>query len=322
MLPRTTLGLRKGPSGSALAARPRPGQDAPDLSADTTDDKQLLEEVFVGRDGAFEELLARYRSLVYSVFAAPGFRFPRDFLDDLFQSFVLALANRDYRKLRAYQGRNSASLATFLQVVATRFALDERRKFQRHPRGRGQAGMQDDELVWEFEDPDAPAPAATSLDQEELDTFHSLLFLLDWKRISAILWVFRDVQRERIAEVMATSRANIDALYKRGKDQMTRFFAEDAYPKRGRGPDPEVLTEAVSDALARLLPVPTRALYEGLLQPGAKRRALLGLVILDYPRFLCTRVELARLAGTEDVEAACLDVLGELADRTGATNGR
>jgi DNA-directed RNA polymerase specialized sigma24 family protein len=292
------------------------------LSADTTDDKQLLKQVFAGREGAFEELLARYRALVYSVFAAPGFRFPRDFLDDLFQSFVLALANRDYRKLRAYQGRNSASLATFLQVVATRFALDERRKWARHPRGRGQAGMDDDEFIWEFEDEEGPAPADSSLDQEELDTFHNLLFLLDWKRISAILWVFRDVQRERVAEVMATSRANIDALYKRGKDQMAKFYADDAYPKRPRRPDPEVLTGPVTTALTKLLPVPTRALYEALLQPGAKRAALLGLVVLDYPRFLCNRAELARLADTQDVEAACLAVLGELAERTGASNGR
>lgn len=292
------------------------------MSAKREDDKQLLEQVFAGREGAFEEFLARYRALVYSVFAAPGFKFPRDYLDDLFQSFVLALANRDYRKLRAYQGRNAATLATFLQVVATRFALDERRKWTRHPRGRGQGDRQDDELIWEFEDPDGPDPAGSSLDQEELDTFHNLLFSLDWKRISAILWVFRDVQRERIAEVMATSRANIDALYKRGKDQMAKLYATNAYPKRTRRPDPEVLTEPVSAALTRLLSVPTRTLYEGLLQAGAKRRALLGLVVLDSPRFLCSRAELARLADTEDVEAACLDILGELAERAGAGNGR
>jgi RNA polymerase sigma factor (sigma-70 family) len=286
------------------------------------DEKELLDGVFAGVDGAFARLLERYRPLIYSVFAAPGLSFPRDFHDDLFQSFVLALRNADYRKLRAFEGRNDCSLATFLQVVATRFALDERRKFRRQPRGFGEAGREDDEPLREIEDPHDSHPDAASLDKEQLDIFHNLLFSLDWKRVSAVLWVFRDVQRERIADVMATSRANIDALYKRAKDQMASFVSAGAYSRLPRLPDATVLTPDVRRALRELLDVPPADLQECLLQNGAKRRALLGLVLILYPRFNCNRRELARLTKLpeEAVEAECLSVLAEVASRARSTS--
>jgi RNA polymerase sigma factor (sigma-70 family) len=276
------------------------------------DEKELLTQVFDGVPGAFEALLERYRGLVFSIFAAPGFGFPRDYLDDVFQSFVLALSKNDYRKLRSFEGRNAATLATFLQVVATRFALDERRRWRRQPRGRGEAGQDDDDPSWELEDEEGRSPEQPSLDREQADIFHNLLFSLDWKRVSAVLWVFRDVPRERIAEVMSTSRANIDALYKRAKDQMARFYAEGSYRRRGRSADPDVLVPAVVERLQYLLRHSASDLTEALLRPGAKRRALIGLVLLDYPRYLCSSGELARMGKIS--KAAVPDLAREILD--------
>ncbi len=284
-------------------------------------EKVLLERVFREDPGAFEELLDRYRALIYSVFQGPAFHFPHDYMDDLYQSFVLALRKDDYRKLRAFEGRNSCSLATFLQIVTTRFGLDERRKWRRHPRGRGMAGV--DEAVtpvMEQEDPDAEPVDTSSLRKEEIDIFHNLLFSIDWKRISAVLWVFHGVERERIADVMATSRANIDALYKRAKDQMTDLYQSGAGSRNVRAPDPQVLTTEVTAALRRLLAFPSSSAREKLLEPGAKRQALLGLVLLEYPRFRCSAAELAKIAETEDVPGACLELLTGLEARL-AANG-
>ena len=281
------------------------------------DEAELLQRVFAREPGAFEALLERYRALIYSVFHGPSFRFPYDYMEDLYQGFVLALSRDDYRKLRAFEGRNKASLATFLQVVTTRYALDERRKWRRHPRGWGDAGRDDDEPRFEQADTTTPPPDAPTLEQEQLDTFHNLLFSLDWKRISAVLWVFRDVQREFIAEVMSTSRANIDALYKRAKDQMTDLFAGGAGERQVRRADPEVLTPEIQEALRGLLVHPLQRIHQALLQPGAKRDALLGMVLAEYPRFLCSRAELAKIAGKEPVEQACLRVLAETRRRLG-----
>ena len=281
-------------------------------------EQQLLSQVFAREPGAFEALLEQYRSLIYSVFWSPGFDFPRDYHDDLFQGFVIKLAANDFHKLRAFEGRNACSLATFLQVVATRYALDERRRWRRHPRALGRGGH-DDEPAFEHADPAAAPPERPSLDREQIDAFHNLLFSLDWKRVSAVLWVFREVSREQIAEVMGTSRPNIDALYKRAKDQMTLLYSQGSYRRRAREVDPLVLTPAVEARLRVLLGVPSRTLFGAVLQPGAKRRALLGLVLLDFPRFRCSQAELARLARVPagEVEATCLSVLDELLERTG-----
>jgi RNA polymerase sigma factor (sigma-70 family) len=277
-------------------------------------DKALLKLVLDHEPGAFEAFLERYRSLMFSVLYGKGFGFPRDYIEDIYQSLVLALSRRDYHRLRSFEGRNNCSVATFLQVVTTRFALDELRKWKRHPRGRGQHG-DEDQLDLQIEAPLGAGPVSESLEREELDLFHNLLFALDWKRVSVVLWVFRGIARERVAEVMDTSRANIDALYKRAKDQMTQRFADGAYAKHRRAADAEVLGPRVRELLRPLLDVPTRILREALLQPESKHRALLGLVLLEYPHFLCSAEEIQRLAEQESGPRVCESVLEELSER-------
>ena len=286
----------------------------PDREQMKADEKELLQRVLTSQPGAFEDFLERYRALIYSVFYGRGYDFPADYMNDVYQSFVLALRNQDYRKLRAFQGRNNCSLATFLQVVASRFALDELRKWKRHPRGRGSA-QDDDEFLSDFEDTGDVDPVRTSLDQEQVDIFHNLLFSLEWKRISVVLWVLRGIQREVVADVMDTSRANIDALYKRAKDQMTRFFAEGTYSRERREADPRVLTPDMKAAMRRLLRVPPRKLWKALLLPAAKERAILGLILAHYADYLCTLEELERLAGGADPILLGLEVLDEVGQR-------
>jgi hypothetical protein len=77
----------------------------------------------------------------------------------------------------------------------------------------------------------------------------------------------------------------------------------------------------VVDLLQRLLRHSGRELTEALLQPGAGRRALVGLVLLDYPRFLCSTAELARMARARkpDVPALAREVLEEVLVRVERT---
>lgn len=276
------------------------------------DEKELLQRVLAEEPGAFDDFLERYRALIYSVFYGRGYKFPADSMDDVYQSFVLALTAKEFHKLRAFQGRNNCSLATFLQVVASRFALDELRKFKRHPLGRGGLG-DDDDMNLDVEDPRNADPLRETIDQEQVDIFHNLLFSLEWKRISAVLWVFRGVTRETIAEVMSTSRANIDALYKRAKDQMARAFDDGAYSRQRREADPRLLTPELKDLMRRLLRVPPRKLWIALLEPDTKETAVLGLIMANYADYLVTYEELSRLLGGADPVAASIKVLSRAA---------
>lgn len=281
------------------------------------DEKDLLERVIGEQPGAFDEFLERYRALVYSVLYGKGFGFPSDYMDDIYQSFVVALTKDNYRKLRAFQGRNNCSLATFLQVVTTRFALDELRKWKRHPRGRGLAGMDDDELVVEVADPHGNTPLQENLESERIDLFHNLLFALEWKRISVVLWVFRGIARETVAEMMDTSRANIDALYKRAKDQMAAAFAEGDYSTERREEDPRVLTPEIQRLRRRLLDAPPQDLNRALLQPAVKQKAVIGLVMANYSHFKITLEELERLTLKDPTLPAAEQALADAASELG-----
>lgn len=280
------------------------------------DEKLLIDRVVAAEPGAFDDFLERYRALIYSVLYSRGFRFPNDYLDDIYQSFVLAVAKDNFRKLRAFQGRNNCSLATFLQIVATRFALDELRKWKRHPRGRGLAG-DDEELARQIQDPRGNTPLLENLDSERIDIFHNLLFDLEWKRVSVVLWVFRGVARETIADVMSTSRANIDALYKRAKDQMARAFSGGSYSRKRREPDDRVLTPDVRQALHALLQIPPPELHRALLQSGAKERAVIGLILINYSHFKCSIEDLGRISRETSPSEILSSVLAELTSEVG-----
>ncbi|MFT7462892.1 MAG: RNA polymerase sigma factor (sigma-70 family) [Pseudohongiellaceae bacterium] len=276
------------------------------------DEKLLIDRVLAEEEGAFNDFLTRYRALIYSVLYKRGFGFPNDYLDDIFQSFVLAVAKDNFRKLRAFQGRNNCSLATFLQVVTTRFALDELRKWKRHPRGRGQVS-DGDEATLQIEDPRGNTPLLENLDSERIDLFHNLLFDLEWKRISVVLWVFQGISRETIADVMATSRANIDALYKRAKDQMAQAFADGEYSRDRREVDDRVLVTDVRRALRGLVGTPRQELHSGLLQPGVKERAVIGLILSNYSHFKCSSEELQRMSKGSQMPDLLHSVLADLA---------
>ncbi|GJM21931.1 MAG: hypothetical protein DHS20C15_18460 [Planctomycetota bacterium] len=278
------------------------------------DEQALIDSVLAREDGAFDAFLDRYRSLFYSVLYGKGFAFPRDYVEDVYQSLILAITKDDYRKLRAFTGRNNCSLATFLQVVTTRFALDELRKWKRHPRGRGREADPDDSVL-QVEDPRPHGPVDENLSQERIDIFHNLLFALEWKRISVVLWVFRGVTRERIADVMSTSRANIDALYKRAKDQMTQRFADGEYSSGHREPDDDLLVPDVESRLVELLQHPTSKLQEALLVDDSKQRALIGLLLLRYPEYRVSLEELGRIDPKGTPVATAISVLDDLLAR-------
>ena len=276
------------------------------------DEKLLIDRVLAAEEGAFDDFLTRYRALIYSVLYKRGFGFPHDYLDDIYQSFILAVAKDDFRKLRAFQGRNNCSLATFLQVVTTRFALDELRKWKRHPRGRGQAA-DNDEATLQIEDPHGNTPLLENLDAERLDLFHNLLFNLEWKRVSVVLWVFQGVTRETIADVMATSRANIDALYKRAKDQMAQAFADGNYSRERRETDDRVMVTDVRRALRGLVGTPRQQIHRALLQSGAKERAVLGLILSNYSHFNCSLEEFESISKGSSMPETLHTVLADLA---------
>ena len=114
-----------------------------------------------------------------------------------------------------------------------------------------------------------------------------------------------------VADVMATSRANIDALYKRAKDQMARAFAQGEHSTARREADPRLLTPAIQRLRRDLLDTSPPDLNRALLQPATKERAVMGLVMSNYDRFKVSLEEMEQLARGADPLQVIEEVLGE-----------
>ena len=123
---------------------------------------------------------------------------------------------------------------------------------------------------------------------------------------------FREIVRGKIKDNLRKYISQGELIGKKGKDAVAIPVPQVEIPHFRHGSKQQGgVGEGEGDVGDTLGP--------GEPQPGAKRRALLGLVLLDYPRFRCSQAELARLAKVRppEVEATCLSILDELAERVG-----
>jgi RNA polymerase sigma factor (sigma-70 family) len=76
---------------------------------------------------AWKEFLQKYSRLIYSyihnIIRIKGYIFDASVVEDIFHEIISSLIKDNYRKLKTYQGRNNASLASWLRQVTINFCL-------------------------------------------------------------------------------------------------------------------------------------------------------------------------------------------------------
>lgn len=96
------------------------------------DEQELLRRCLRHDKGAWDEFVSRYSRLIYnyihSVFRVKGSSLSQDTAADIFQEIFLNLTKENFRKLRQFEGRNNASLASWLRIITINFCLDYLRK--------------------------------------------------------------------------------------------------------------------------------------------------------------------------------------------------
>ncbi len=122
---------------TAMSARRR-AADAPESTASAHEKGySFLARCRAGEPGVREEFVAEYGALVRfamsSVLRQSGSAHDVEDTEDLFQNLLLAFFEDDCRRLKLYDGRSGASLATFIRVCATRQTLDYLRSVRRQP---------------------------------------------------------------------------------------------------------------------------------------------------------------------------------------------
>ena len=85
---------------------------------------------------AWEEFLQKYSRLIYSyinsIIRIKGRAFEPSVVEEIFHEIIASLIQNNFKKLKTYQGKNKASLASWLRQVTINFSLDYLRKNKYH----------------------------------------------------------------------------------------------------------------------------------------------------------------------------------------------
>jgi RNA polymerase sigma factor (sigma-70 family) len=81
---------------------------------------------------AWEEFLQKYSRLIYSyinsIIRIKGRVFEPSVIEEIFHEIIASLIQNNFKKLKTFQGKNKASLASWLRQVTINFSLDYLRK--------------------------------------------------------------------------------------------------------------------------------------------------------------------------------------------------
>jgi len=81
---------------------------------------------------AWKEFLQKYSRLIYSYIYSTirikGYVFDHSVVEEIFSEIISLLIKDNFKKLKTYQGRNNATLASWLRQVSINFCLDYLRK--------------------------------------------------------------------------------------------------------------------------------------------------------------------------------------------------
>ena len=106
-------------------------------NANQETDIALLGRVLDGENSAWQELLRRYRGLVYRCISKAtgrvGAQLCEDDQDEIFAEFCMNLLRKDMKKLRAFDPDRGVKLSTWLGLLAINTAYDCLRKRSRYP---------------------------------------------------------------------------------------------------------------------------------------------------------------------------------------------
>jgi len=133
------------------------------------DDEALIEACLIGDEAAWEQLLARYSNLIYSI--PLRFRFGEAVAEEIFQEVCLIVLEKlDTLRDREY-------FKTWLVTIVRRACLQRIRS----------QGTQPEALLTEEAGPHAKTPEDTLLLMEQLDLVHCALATMD-DRCQQLLW--------------------------------------------------------------------------------------------------------------------------------------
>jgi RNA polymerase sigma-70 factor (ECF subfamily) len=104
--------------------------------SESSDDLRLLEECINGGKEAWDTFVKRYSKLIfYSInktLKLHNCNLPQDDVDDLFNGVFVSLLDKNYKKLRQYEGRQGCTLTSWIRLITVRHTIDFLRSQKQH----------------------------------------------------------------------------------------------------------------------------------------------------------------------------------------------
>jgi RNA polymerase sigma-70 factor (ECF subfamily) len=104
--------------------------------ADSPDDLKLLSECLSGSKAAWDTFVTRYSKLIYysinKTLRLHSQTLHQEDIDDIYSSLFVAFMDRDYRKLRQFEGREGCTLSSWIRLIAVRHTIDFLRSQREH----------------------------------------------------------------------------------------------------------------------------------------------------------------------------------------------
>ncbi len=245
----------------------------------------LIKGLVAGNKEDWDEFVDLFGRLIYKTFHAPSFRFSKEEIDDLFNDFMILMLKDNFRKIRLFEGRNNCSLPSYLRKIAVNLAIDRQKRLIRRKAYSLNRPLKtsSDEEFGDLVEGQAPEPNEPLQDDEERQRYLQMLYQLDVPKLLATILVIyhNELSRERVAEILNTSRQNVDVMFKRAKDRLMEIVSrKERVPEHG--PDKRGWSNRIVEIRGTLLCVERSRLRERCLKTLALSDELLvGLLFID-----------------------------------------
>jgi len=177
---------------------------------------------------AWKEFLEKYSRLIYSYINSTirikGYVFEPSVIDEIFNEIISSLIQNNFKKLKTYQGKNKASLASWLRQVTINFCLDHLRK-QKTPMVSLDAPVDDDMSLSEVIPYRGLTAGEELLKKEEVQSLTDCIQRLDLEdKFFLELTLKRALSQEELKNFFRVSRAVIDMRRRRIIERLRDCF--------------------------------------------------------------------------------------------------
>ena len=193
-------------------------------------DRDLLDACFEGNRGAMEEFIRKFSKLVYysihQSFKVKGFSPDPDEVDDLYGDVFLSLFERDFARLKKFEGRNDCSLASWIRLIAARRTVDYFRDCSK--RRMNIANLDETKGLSPLSAiSSAESPEDVLLDGERMELASEIIPNLPTDDIVFLtLYYERELPPEEIADILGVSVGTVYSKKHRIQEKLRRMLEE------------------------------------------------------------------------------------------------